>query len=103
MISCGEAHGYKNTTDKMIELQIPAEVLKDEPKLCVSCAELLPGGYLGRYILADLYAHEDRRLIQIEQEDVYQTRCYSITVSTDSENINITIQGMMLSEQQNRE
>ena len=46
--------GTKQTAPNMIELKIPSGGALQHPSLCRQCRQLLPQGYTGRYVLADV-------------------------------------------------
>lgn len=46
--------GTKQTAPNMIELKIPSGGALQHPSLCRQCRQLLPHGYTGRYVLADV-------------------------------------------------
>ena len=46
--------GIKQTAPNMIELKIPSGGALQRPSLCRQCRQLLPQGYTGRYVIADM-------------------------------------------------
>lgn len=46
--------GTKQTAPNMIELKIPSGGALQHPSLCRQCRQLLPQGYNGRYVIADM-------------------------------------------------
>ena len=46
--------GTKQTAPNMIELKIPSGGALQHPSLCRQCRQLLPQGYTGRYVIADM-------------------------------------------------
>ena len=46
--------GIKQTAPNMIELKIPSGGALQRPSLCRQCRQLLPQGYNGRYVIADM-------------------------------------------------
>ena len=61
-VSIGNVSGTKLTDSKVIELSVPLADKTSNPALCKGCRRLLPSGYSGRYILADLYDKEIKEL-----------------------------------------
>ncbi len=53
-IRFGSVTGTKQTAPNVIELKIPADDTVNTPALCNKCRKLVPGGYVNRYLLADL-------------------------------------------------
>ena len=53
-IHFGSVTGTKQTVPSMIELKIPSGGALQRPSLCRQCRQLLPQGYTGRYVIADM-------------------------------------------------
>jgi hypothetical protein len=96
-VSIGNVSGTKLTDSKVIELSVPLADKTSNPALCKGCRRLLPSGYSGRYILADLYDKEIKELIPIVANTSIDLRCYEITMveNTEKNEINVTIQGTL--------
>ena len=96
-VSIGNVSGTKLTDSKVIELSVPLADKTSNPALCKGCRRLLPSGYSGRYILADLYDKEIKELIPIVANTSIDLRCYEITMVENREKneINVTIQGTL--------
>lgn len=50
----GPVTGTKQTAPNIIELKIPLGGALQRPSLCRQCRQLLPQGYTGRYVIADM-------------------------------------------------
>ena len=96
-VSIGNVSGTKLTDSKVIELSVPLADKTSNPALCKGCRRLLPSGYSGRYILADLYDKEIKELIPIVANTSIDLRCYEIIMveNTEKNEINVTIQGTL--------
>ncbi|MBQ3021791.1 MAG: hypothetical protein IJD91_00500 [Clostridia bacterium] len=96
-VCIGNVSGTKLTDSKVIELSVPLADKTSNPALCKGCRRLLPSGYSGRYILADLYDKEIKELIPIVANTSIDLRCYEITMveNTEKNEINVTIQGTL--------
>jgi hypothetical protein len=81
--------GIKQTAPNMIELKIPSGGALQRPSLCRQCRQLLPQGYNGRYVLADL---ENNVLLPIVDVAEYTIRSYSITTMLTDDSIILSIQ-----------
>ena len=57
-IRFGNVTGTKQTAPNVITLKIPVEDKSQAPALCRNCRQLLPHGYTGQYVLADLKRRE---------------------------------------------
>lgn len=57
-IRFGSITGTKQTSPNVIALKIPMEDKSTAPALCRNCRQLLPHGYTGQYVLADLKRRE---------------------------------------------
>ena len=57
-IRFGSVTGTKQTAPNVITLKIPVEDKSQAPALCRNCRQLLPHGYTGQYVLADLKRRE---------------------------------------------
>ena len=86
-IRFGNVTGTRQTPDK-IELKIPAEEKVETPALCRMCLKLLPQGYDGRYVLADL---ESRDLLPIINTARYTIYGYQIIVAQSNEYIVVIV------------
>ena len=53
-IRFGNITATKQTAPGMIELKIPSGGAPQRPSLCRQCRQLLPRGYISRYVLADV-------------------------------------------------
>ena len=96
-VHLGNITGTKLTDSKVIEFGVPIADKTNNPALCKDCRELLQAGYNGRYVLADLYDMEIKKLIPIVANTSIDLRCYEITMVENSEKneINVTIQGTL--------
>lgn len=95
-IRLGNVTGIRLTSQRIIELSVPVTDRICTPPLCTECRRLLQG-YDGRYILADLYDKEKRKLTPIAHAIQLCLRCYSITMYNDKEGqiITIIVQGIL--------
>lgn len=96
-VSIGNVSGTKLTDSKVIELSVPLADKTNNPALCKDCRGLLPSGYGGRYVLADLYDKDNKALTPIEADRVATIRCYELSMLHDAENdkISVTIHGIL--------
>ena len=96
-VHLGNITGTKLTDSKVIEFGVPIADKTNNPALCKDCRELLQAGYNGRYVLADLYDMEIKKLIPIVANTSIDLRCYEITMveNTEKNEINVTIQGTL--------
>ena len=85
LIRLGNVSGYRDTSRQRIELKIPATEKTSNPALCKACRQKLHGS--ARYVLADLYDGEDKKLIPIEAGMVLELRNYCITASVEGNGI----------------
>ena len=69
--------GTKQTAPNVIELKIPADDTVNTPALCNKCRKLLPQGYDGRYVIADL---ENGQLFPVPDATESNILGYQITV-----------------------
>lgn len=93
-VSLGDVKGTRLTDSKTIELDIPTESITD-PVLCKSCRKQLSGLIVGRYVLADLYRSEDRRIVAIQADLCLDLRCYRITAQAEEDIVKVTVQGTL--------
>lgn len=94
-VRIGNVSGTKLTDSKTIDIHIPNEKTFS-PALCSDCRNLLPFGYTKRYILADLYGKEEKKLIPIKANSAFSLRCYDIAMEKDAKSgISIAIQGTL--------
>ena len=96
-VSIGNVSGTKLTDSKVIELRVPLADKTSNPALCKGCRRLLPSGYSGRYILADLYDKDNKAFTPIETGSTVTIRCYEISMLKDGEKeeISVIIQGIL--------
>ena len=96
-VHLGNITGTKLTGSKVIEFGVPIADKTYNPALCKDCRELLQAEYKGRYVLADLYDMEIKKLITIVANTSIDLRCYEITMVENREKneINDTIQGTL--------
>lgn len=94
-VNLGCVTGTKLTDSKTIELDIPISEKTANPALCKSCRKQLNGLLLGRYVLADLYDSEDKKLIPIQDHLSAVIRCYRIDTQTEDDILKVTIQGIL--------
>lgn len=96
-VKLGNISGTKLTDSKIIEMEVPCADTTRNPALCKDCRELLQGGYMGRYVLANLYDREIKTLIPIEDGTEMVIRCYEINMSQNEEKdgIIVIIQGIL--------
>lgn len=93
LIKIGNVSGYRDTTQRRIEIDVPADQTK-AAALCQDCRQLIPGSK-DRYVLADLYS--EKRLIEIQDGSSLVLRCYEISMiqDTESDSISVVIQGTL--------
>ncbi len=93
LISIGDVSGYRDTTQRRIEITVPA-AKTNNAALCSDCQRLLADSN-ARYILADLYA--EKKFIAIENGVSLVLRCYEINMTQAEENneISVVIQGIL--------
>lgn len=95
VIRLGSVTGTKLTDSKTIELDVPASEKAANPALCKSCRKQLNDLPVSRYVLADLYNSEDRKVIPIQSGLCVELRCYRITVQAEEDVLQVTVQGML--------
>lgn len=95
-VRLGNVSGTKLTDSKIIEIHIPNESTYN-PALCSDCKKQLPFGYTSRYIFADLYDKEEKRIMPIKAGTAFSLRCYEITIEKNTEKggISVAIQGTL--------
>ena len=95
-VSLGNVSGTKLTDSKTIEIHIPNDKTYN-PALCSDCRKQLPFGYTSRYIFADLYDKEEKRIMPIKAGTAFSLRCYEITIEKNTEKggISVAIQGTL--------
>ena len=93
-VHLGNAKGTKITNEKRIEIDAPISEKETNPALCEKCRKQL-NAYSGRYVLADLYSQNEKRIIVLDRDFSMTIRCYEITAQKDEKYINITIQGIL--------
>ena len=80
-ICFGNVTGTKQTAPNVITLKMPMEDKSRAPGLCRNCRKLLPRGYDGRYVLADL---ENRTLFPFIAGEIVIPGCtVSMTQESD--------------------
>lgn len=77
-VTCGEAQGYRNTTQKKVEITVPDAELTGQALLCAECKKRYSIDTEKRYILMDLYKKENVHCIS-QSEQTISVRCYDIT------------------------
>ncbi len=95
-IGLGNVTGTKLTGSKTIEIDVPLEKAVD-PALCKTCRKQLSSASVTRYVLADLYDIENKRLIPIQEDLSMTLRCYKITAPKDADHLKVMIQGILKS------
>ena len=93
-IGLGNVTGIKLTNSKTIELNVPLEKTT-KPVLCKTCRKQLSTASAYRYILADLYAVDNKILIPIREDLSTTLRCYKITAQKTSNILKIKILGIL--------
>lgn len=76
----GDVSGIKMTAPGMIELTVPVDGTVQVPDLCQSCQGLLPKGFRGKYVLADLSDAENIVLMPIAIGTEFPIQGYNITI-----------------------
>lgn len=95
-VKLGDAVGTKLTDSKTIEIDVPVSEKTATPALCRECRKQIGGGFVGRYVLADLYNKEEKTLIPIVADLSMVLRCYEITAQEVGQGmVNIVIQGIL--------
>lgn len=94
IIMLGNVSGYRDTSRKYIEVDVPIAEKIIDPALCKSCRKQINGIFAGRYVLADLYDKEKKTIIPINADLAMELRCYSITAYEGEKGIwKVTVQG----------
>lgn len=94
-IKLGSVSGYRDTAREYIEIDIPVSERTAAPALCKDCRKQLNAATPGRYVLADLYGEEDKRLVSIHADLSIAIRCYRITAWEEQGVLKVTIQGVL--------
>lgn len=96
-VGMGDVKGTKMTGSRIIEINVPVTGKAYTFRLCKDCQKQLPDDYRNRYILADLYDADLKKLIPLESGIEMNIRCYEITMKENFENgkILVTIQGSL--------
>ena len=81
-IRFGSVVGTKQTSPNVIELQIPTDDTVNNPALCRICRNLLPQGYDGRYVLADL---EHRQIFLVAKATKVTICGHEVTITQENE------------------
>ena len=96
-VTCGEAQGYRNTTQKKVEITVPDADLTGQALLCAECKKRYSIDTENRYILMDLYEKEKALCIPMIAQ-AFSIRCYEVTISNYEGGMTITINGTIKSE-----
>lgn len=96
-VRLGNVLGTKMTGNAIIEVDVPNADKISSPALCKECRALLQKGYKGRYVLADLYDKESKKLIPICGGVEKVLRCYEITMiqNEEKDGIHVVVQGTL--------
>ena len=94
LLTCGKAQGYKDTTQKRIEITIPQIEMSSQVLLCASCVEKFNVDNAERYLLMDLYDKEMSRSFSLTEQTVV-IRCYEISIERYEMEIKISLQGLL--------
>ena len=93
-ITCGEAQGYRDTTQKKIEIVVPDTELTEDSLLCNECKIRYSLDSENRYVLVDLYEKENSYRIPLIDQSIL-LRCYEITIIENVGETAITITGTL--------
>lgn len=101
-VRCGNTFGLKATAAERVELDVPTTEKTGNPALCKECRKLLPTGYLGRYVLADLRDRDAQKLIPVWARTERTIRCYDITMvkNPKKKGVSVIVQGTLRGHQQ---
>ena len=80
--------GTKQTSPHVIELKIPADDTVNTPALCNKCRKLLPQGYDGRYVIADM---DSNSLLSIIAEGEFSFSGYRVKVIQEGKIITLIV------------
>lgn len=91
-----KVQGYIDTSSQKGELTIPINQKTIAPLLCGDCKKQLGSFYFGRYVLADLYHKEQKRIFPITDGMTIEFRCYTVTATKEDEILKLHIKGNLL-------
>lgn len=93
LIRFGSVTGTRQTAPDVIELKIPVENKLEVSALCAECRKLLQKDYVGRYVLADLSAPENKELIPLVNDAELSLKHYQLSMrgSMNQDQIIVTI------------
>ena len=91
LINIGAASGYRDLTQRIIEIDVPMEN-GNKTMLCSACRKQF-NQVDNRYILADLYS--EKNLIAIQDGSAMVLRCYEISMTQKNDAISVVIQGIL--------
>ena len=94
-VKLGNISGIKLTDSKIIEIDVPLSEKTENPTLCKNCRKKLDGLRFGRYVLADLYNSEDKKMIPVKHGLCLSLRCYEITACQEEDILKVVIQGTL--------
>ena len=90
----GEISGYFDGSLQRMEIEVPVCAKANIATLCKTCRKLQGITDADRYVLADLYNADAPRLFPLSKNTTIEFRCYTISVSNETEDVwKIVIQG----------
>ena len=92
----GAVTGIKQTHCKQVELTVPTTEITTSPALCPACRTQLDGFFTCRYVLADLYSADNKKLIPLHKALSTTLRCYTISAQQQKQGtLSIIINGTL--------